>query len=301
MDVQPPVSVITPSYNQGQFLGAAIDSVLAQDYPRIEYLVVDGGSSDSSLDVLRSYDNRVRWISEPDRGQADAINKGVTLTRGELVAWMNADDVYTPGAIGRAVAVLQAHQQAALVYGQAEFMDHRGNALGPSSHVRPFSLDQLIHDLDFVVQPATLFRRDAFLAVGGLDPDLHYCLDYDLWIKLALRYQVQYLPAVLAHARIYPTTKTASGGLKRLDEIEQMIRRYGRSHLPMFFYPRWFAPAGRPVGRRSPIAIGGSGPPRHGEVCCMVARYSCAKRVYAPNQMNQAAAPLGPENKMRIG
>jgi len=237
MDVQPPVSVITPSYNQGQFLGAAIDSVLAQDYPRIEYLVVDGGSSDSSLDVLRSYDNRVRWISEPDRGQADAINKGVTLTRGELVAWMNADDVYAPGAIGRAVAVLQAHQQAALVYGQAEFMDHRGNALGPSSHVRPFSLDQLIHDLDFVVQPATLFRRDAFLAVGGLDADLHYCLDYDLWIKLALRYQVQYLPAVLAHARIYPTTKTASGGLKRLDEIEQMIRRYGRSHLPMFFYP----------------------------------------------------------------
>ena len=187
------------------------------------------------------------------------------------------------------------------MYGQAEFMDHRGNALGPSSHVRPFSLDQLIHDLDFVVQPATLFRRDAFLAVGGLDADLHYCLDYDLWIKLALRYQVQYLPAVLAYARIYPTTKTASGGLKRLDEIEQMIRRYGRSHLPMFFYPEmvracwaagWQAVANRDWRQWAS---------RHGEVCCMVARYSCAKRVYAPNQMNQTAAPLGPENKMRIG
>jgi glycosyltransferase involved in cell wall biosynthesis len=234
---QPLVSIITPSYNQGQFLSAAIESVLSQDYPQIEYLVVDGGSTDASLDVLRSYGERVRWISEPDHGQADAINKGVRLTRGTLVAWMNADDVYTPGAIARAVEVLQAHPQAALVYGQAEFIDRAGAVLGPCRHVRPYSLKQLIHDLDFIVQPATVFRRDAFLAVGGLDVDLRYCLDYDLWIKLALRYDVQYLPAVLARARIYPETKTASGGLARLDEIERMIQRYGRSHLPMFFYP----------------------------------------------------------------
>jgi glycosyltransferase involved in cell wall biosynthesis len=235
-DEQPLVSIITPSFNQGAFLAAAIDSVLGQEYPYIEYLVVDGGSSDASLDVLRSYGARLRWLSEPDGGQADAINKGVALTRGELVAWLNADDVYAPGAIARMVAGLRSYPRAALAYGQAEFIDQAGREIGPCPQVQPFSLDRLIHYLDFIVQPATLFRRDALLAVGGLDAGLHYCLDYDLWIRLALRYPVVYLPAVLAQARVYPATKTASGGMARLDEIERMIRRYGRRRLPMLFY-----------------------------------------------------------------
>jgi glycosyltransferase involved in cell wall biosynthesis len=233
---QPLVSIITPSFNQSTFLAAAIDSVLGQEYPQIEYLVVDGGSTDDSLGVLRSYGARVRWLSEPDGGQADAINKGVALTRGELVAWLNADDVYAPGAIARMVAAAQSRPRAALVYGQAEFIDRAGRVLGPCPQVQPFNLDRLIHYLDFIVQPATLFRRDAFLAVGGLDAGLHYCLDYDLWIKLSLCYPVVYLPAVLAQARVYPATKTASGGLARLDEIERMIRRYGRRRVPMLFY-----------------------------------------------------------------
>jgi len=236
LEAQPLVSIITPSFNQGAFIAATIDSVLAQDYPRLEYLVVDAGSTDTTLELLRSYGERVRWISEPDHGQADAINKGITLTRGAIVAWLNADDLYLAGAVARAVAELQAHPQAALVYGQAEFIDRNGALLGPCAQVEPFSLDRLINDLDFIVQPATFFRRDAFLAVGGLDAQLRYCLDYDLWIKLAVRYQVRYLPELLARVRIYPTTKTASGGLERLEEIERMIGRYGRRRLPALFY-----------------------------------------------------------------
>ena len=233
---QPLVSIITPSLNQAAFIEAAIESVLAQDYPNIEYIVVDGGSTDGTLDILRRYGERVRWISEPDAGQSDAINKGVRLTQGEILAWMNADDQYAPQAVSRAVAELQAHSQAALVYGHAEFTDQAGRVIAPCVRVEPFDLYRLLHSLDYIVQPTTFFRRDAFLAVGGLDSSLRYCLDYDLWIKLALRYQVRYLPELLARVRVYPATKTASGGLERLNEIERMVRRYGRRRLPEMFY-----------------------------------------------------------------
>lgn len=232
----PLVSIVTPSFNQGEFIADAIDSVLAQDYSAIEYLVVDGGSTDATLDVLRGYGQQVRWISERDAGQADAINKGFARARGAILAWLNADDRYLPGAVVHAVAALQAQPQAALAYGQADFIDRAGRLLGPCSQVEPFSLDRLIHQLDFIVQPAAFFRSEAFAAVGALDQSLRYCLDYDLWIRLAQRYSVCYLPARLAQVRVYPETKTASGGLPRLDEIERMIARYGRRRLPMLFY-----------------------------------------------------------------
>jgi glycosyltransferase involved in cell wall biosynthesis len=233
---QPLVSIVTPSFNQGAFIEATIESVLAQGYPRIEYLVVDGGSTDGTLDMLRRYKERVRWISEPDAGQADAINKGFRLTRGQILAWLNADDLYIPQAVSRAVEEFQAHPEAALVYGRAEFIDRAGHVIGPCTQVEPFDLQRLIHQLDFIVQPATFFRRESFMEAGELDSTLRYCLDYDLWIRLALRSPVRYLPEVLARARIYPETKTASGGMDRLDEIEHMIRRYGRRRLPALFY-----------------------------------------------------------------
>jgi glycosyltransferase involved in cell wall biosynthesis len=232
----PLVSIITPSFNQGAFIAEAIESVLAQDYPNIEYLIVDGGSRDSTLDVLRRYQQRVRWLSEPDGGQADAINKGLALTRGDIVAWLNSDDVYAPGAVSRAVEAILAHPAAALVYGQAEVIDRSGAVIGPHPYIEPFDLQRLIHHLDFIVQPATFFRRAPLMAVGGLDAGLHYCLDYDLWIKLALRHSVHFIPEVLARERVYSERKTASGGLERLKEIERMIRRYGRPILPSFYY-----------------------------------------------------------------
>lgn len=232
----PLVSIITPSFNQGEFIAATIDSVLTQDYPAIEYLVVDGGSTDGTLDVLRSYGARLNWISEPDQGQADAVNKGIARTQGAIVAWLNADDLYVPGAVARGVAELEAHPNAALVYGNAEFIDRAGTVLGPCPQVEPFDLARLLHHLDFIVQPATFFRRAAFERVGGLDVGLRYCLDYDLWLRLARQSAVRYSATPLAQARIYPETKTASGGLARLDEIERMVRRYGRNMLPNLFY-----------------------------------------------------------------
>ncbi|MGA3056482.1 MAG: glycosyltransferase family 2 protein [Candidatus Limnocylindrales bacterium] len=229
------VAIVTPSYNQAPFIEKAIESVLAQEYPNLDYLVVDAGSTDGTLDILRSFGDRVRWISEPDTGQGEGVDKGIRLTQGEIIGWLNADDLYAPGAVSSAVDALGGSQSAPGVYGNATFIDADGREIGPCTHVEPFSLTRLINYLDFIVQPATFFRRSAYQSAGGLDWGLRYCLDYDLMIRLGRQAPLLYLPRVQAFVRVYPSTKTASGGLPRLDEIERMIRRHGRGSLPRFF------------------------------------------------------------------
>jgi glycosyltransferase involved in cell wall biosynthesis len=233
----PLVSIVTPSFNQGEFIADAIDSVLAQDYPAIEYIVMDGGSTDSTLDVLRSYGDRIRWTSGPDGGQSDAIHRGFLAGSGEYIAWLNSDDRYVPGAISSAVSELAVEPSAGLVYGWAEYLDRAGAVTGRCMEIEPWNLQRLVEVIDFVAQPASLFRRDAYLAVGGLDPTLHYAMDYDLWIRLGSRYPVRFLPHVMAQARIYGDTKTSTGGLSRLEEIERMVRRHGGRGLPKAYRP----------------------------------------------------------------
>jgi glycosyltransferase involved in cell wall biosynthesis len=234
---QPLVTIVTPSFNQGEFIADAIESVLGQDYPAIEYIVVDGGSTDSTLHVLRGYGDRVRWTSGPDGGQADAIRRGFLAGSGEYLAWLNSDDRYVAGAISAAVAELAANPTAALVYGQGEFIDRDGTGARPCEHIEPWNLERLVGTTNFLLQPATLFRREAYLAIGGLDTTLRYIMDYDLWIRLGTRYPVRFLPRVLAQARVYDETKTVTGGLPRLEEMERMIRRNGGRGLPKLFRP----------------------------------------------------------------
>jgi glycosyltransferase involved in cell wall biosynthesis len=232
---QPLVTIVTPSFNQGEFIADAIESVLAQDYPAIEYIVMDGGSTDSTLDVLRSYGDRVRWTSGPDGGQSDAIHRGFLAGSGEFIAWMNSDDRYVPGAISAAVADMALDPTAGLLYGQGEFIDRGGAVIGPADHIEPWDLKRLIGTTNFLLQPATVFRREAYMAIGGIDTSLHYVMDYDLWIRLGSRYPVRYLPRLLAQARVYGETKTATGGLPRLEEMERMIRRNGGGGIPKAF------------------------------------------------------------------
>jgi glycosyltransferase involved in cell wall biosynthesis len=232
----PLVSVVTPSFNQGGWIEEAIRSVLDQDYPHIEYLVMDGGSSDGTLDVLRRYDGRFVWTSGPDGGQAQALRTGFARTRGDILGWLNADDAYQPGTIARAVAAFAASPQAGLVFGNAEFMDAGGNPLGHAAQVTPLDDARRLLDLgDCVVQPAAFFRRAAYDAVGGLDADLHWTMDYDLWLRLVQRSPARHLDQTLARVRCTPTTKTASGGWKRLAEIEAVVRRHGGDRLPAWF------------------------------------------------------------------
>ncbi len=201
-----PVTIVTPSYNQAPFLEATIRSVLEQDYPDIEYLVIDGGSTDGTLDILRRYQRRLTWISERDAGQSDALNKGFRRAKGQIVAWLNSDDVYLPGAVRRAVEFLEQHPAAAMVYGEADCIDESGKLLG-SYFSRHFDLAELALSC-FVCQPTVFLRRTAVGDVGWLDPSLHYAMDYDLWIRLAQKYPVAYLPEKLACYRAHAAAKT---------------------------------------------------------------------------------------------
>jgi glycosyl transferase family 2 len=231
----PLVSIVTPSLNQGRFVLDTIRSVLGQDYPRIEYLVVDGGSTDGTLATLARHDGALRWISEPDGGQAAAVNKGLRMASGEILGWLNSDDVYEPGAVSAAVAYLREHPETALVYGDAILIDASGRELGPCTHVEPPDVQRLIHAGDYIVQPAAFFRRAAFEAVGGLDESLHWALDYDLWLKIARRFPLAYLPRKLARCRQTGENKTVRGGFDRLAEIERVGRRHGAAGLPAGF------------------------------------------------------------------
>lgn len=234
-DTLPRVSLVTPSYNGMPYLRAAVDSVLGQDYPHIEYLVMDGGSTDGTIELLAAYGDRVRWHSEPDAGQADAIARGFAQTNGTLLGWLNADDVLKPGAVRAAVAALQAHPQAALVYGNADFIDAHGITIGPCTVVEPYSRQRLLHYGDYIVQPAALFTRQAYAAVGGLDRSLHWAMDWDLWIRLARHAEVIYIQTELASYRWLGSNKTAEGGLARLKEVAAVARRYGCNGLPAYF------------------------------------------------------------------
>jgi GT2 family glycosyltransferase len=202
----PLVSVVTPSYNQAPFLETTIRSVLEQDYPSVEYFVMDGGSNDASVDLIRKYADRLRgWVSEKDRGQGDAINKGLARATGEIVAWLNSDDYYLPKAISSAVKTFQQNPDAALVYGDMLAVDQNGQTLNVLRYAQ-YSLEDLLC-FQIIGQPAVFFRREAYEQAGGLDVNFHYMLDHLLWIRIAQESKIVYVPQTWAAARFHPQAK----------------------------------------------------------------------------------------------
>ena len=223
----PLVSVVIPSFQQARFLREAIDSVLSQSYGRIEVLVVDGGSTDGSVEVLNGYGPRIWYRSRADGGQAQAINEGFRRSRGELLAWLNSDDFYYPGAVETAVAALTRHRDAALVYGEGNLVDERGALLGRFPETVPFDLWRLLHVADYILQPTVFMRRDALFRSGLLDESLRWGFDWDLWIRLGQQRPLVHVPELLAASRLHGATKTATGGVPRLRELLRMLRAHG--------------------------------------------------------------------------
>jgi glycosyltransferase involved in cell wall biosynthesis len=232
----PTISIVTPSYQHATFIEATITSVLGQDYPALEYLVADGGSTDGTIEILRKYQSRLDWFSEPDHGQTDAINKGFRRTSGEILGWLNSDDEYAPGALKTAGEFFAANPDVGLLYGDANFIDARGKTLAPCAHIEPFDRRRLLNYCDFIVQPAAFFRRSLFQAVGGLDDSLHWAMDYDFWLKASAAARCQFIPRVLANYRWLHTSKTGIGGPPRLAEVELVARRHGAPGLPAHFH-----------------------------------------------------------------
>jgi glycosyltransferase involved in cell wall biosynthesis len=229
----PRVSIVTPSYNQGQFIEETIRSVLLQGYPDLEYIIMDGGSTDGSVEIIRKYTPWLAyWVSEKDNGQSAAINKGFRQVSGGILAWLNSDDVYLPNAFGTIVPAMVNRADTALIYGDVEAIDRSGLFLRQFGHIRSFSMDWMLTQGNIIMQPGAFFRAEYFWAVGALDETLNNVMDYDLWIRLGQQYDVQYVPVSLAQARLYAETKTASTGKRRFTEIEQTVRKYGAKHLP---------------------------------------------------------------------
>ncbi len=220
----PRVSIVTPSLNQGRFLEATIESVLAQTYPNIEYLVMDGGSSDNTLQLLRRYEGRLRFCSAADGGQSDAVNQGFHLTQGELFGFLNADDLYLPDAVEKAVAEFAGNPGAAAVAGEAYLVDEESRRLGRYPCGTP-DLARLSREC-VLCQPAVFLRRQVFEEVGLLNPALHFALDYDLWIRIAKRYPIHRTEAYLAACRVHPGAKTQARRREALRESIEVVRTH---------------------------------------------------------------------------
>jgi glycosyltransferase involved in cell wall biosynthesis len=244
------VSVVTPSFNQGCFIEETIESVLSQDYKPVEYWVIDGGSNDETLDILNRYGNRLDWVSEKDNGQADAINKGWKRARGDILAWLNSDDIYLPGALSTAVAFLQAHPEFGAVYGEGYHIQEDGKVI-ERYPTEPFDRQRLVETC-YICQPTVFVRKTVLQEIGFLDENLRYCMDYDLWFRIARRYDFGYLPEFLACTRFYGETKTLGQRVQVHREILHMIYRHNRSVPASWVYGYAHALLEKRVSRATP-------------------------------------------------
>jgi len=219
--MQPNITIITPSLNQGKYIEETIKSVLDQDYDDVEYIVVDGGSNDGTIDVLKKYGSQLEWISEPDDGQADAINKGFRMAKGDIISWINSDDVLIPGALEKVAAFFRQNPQTDMIYGKSNFIDSAGKTVG-TYPTEPFDYERLAV-FNFISQPSVFFKRDVFEKVGGLDARLQFSFDLDFWLKIGKTYPVEYLEEFLSCYRLHPESKTVDSAYAEKNHKEGLF------------------------------------------------------------------------------
>lgn len=219
-------TIVVPSFNQADYLPACLDSLLDQNDVDLEILVYDGGSTDGSREIIERHADRLAyWQSQPDDGQAAAIRAGFDRATGEVLGWLNSDDILMPGALAHARDALQGNPDAGLVYGDAVWIDSQGESIRPKREIS-FDWNIFAYGYCYIPQPSAFFRREAYLAAGGVDPSFRCCMDYDLWHRLAKGGKVIHIPLFLSGLRDHPGTKTNQ--LKEVFSREHEIlrRRY---------------------------------------------------------------------------
>lgn len=230
----PRITVVTPSFNQGPFIKETIESVLGQGYPDLEYLVMDGGSTDGTIEILKGYGSRLKWVSEKDRGQSDAINKGIRRSTGEIVAYLNSDDLYEKGALEKAARYFTSRPESLWMTGRCRIIDINGAEVRQAiTAYKNFLLGRYSYKMllvtNFISQPATFMGRRAFDEFGLFDETQHRVMDYDYWLRLGKRQPPGVLEDYLASFRVHPGSKTSSSFKSTFREELEVARGYSGS------------------------------------------------------------------------
>lgn len=220
-------SIVVPSYNQGRFIEETIRSVLDQDYPEKELIVIDGGSTDGTVDVIRRYEDRIAyWVSEGDRGQAHAVNKGFAVATGDIFGWQNSDDVYLPGAFRKVASEIAARPEAEVYFGHIRFLDEDGVAVDENRAV-PVRMFNLLYDGSLVRNQAAFFRRSVWETVGGLDENFRFCMDRDFFLRAAhLGTDFFVVREFLGAFRVHGESKTSTLQAARREEDDRLLETY---------------------------------------------------------------------------
>jgi glycosyltransferase involved in cell wall biosynthesis len=244
--VKPTFSIVTPSFNQAAYIGRTIESVLGQSGGfDVEHWIIDGGSTDGTLDLLRGYGERIKWLSEPDRGQVDAVNKGFRRVGGDIVGWLNSDDVYEPGAFEKVAAAFERAPDAKWCFGLCRVIDEddrevrRGVTAYKNSWIRTYSHKRLLV-CDFISQPAVFLKRDLFWELGFLDEDLDWAFDYEYWLRIGRRYEPAIIDGYVASFRWHPESKTSNLFARAEGAALRVARRYARGHRLYYWRHVWF-------------------------------------------------------------
>lgn len=230
----PKISIITPTLNQSQFIVQTIDSVLSQNYPNLEYFVIDGGSTDATIDILKSYSDRLVWISEKDKGQADAINKGIHMASGEIIAFLNSDDYYFPGVLEKVASIFQSNPTGNWLTGSYRIVNSNNQSIQPfiveyKNFLRNHSSMRTLRLANYIVQPSTFWRNNVHSEIGFFDDKLRFAFDYDFWLKLQSKFKPICTNEPFTAFRIHTESKGGKEYRNQFDEELRVLRRYTTS------------------------------------------------------------------------
>lgn len=221
----PKISIVTVSYNQCEFIEDNIKSVINQNYPNIEHIIIDAGSTDGTLDIIKKYDTHLNWISEPDKGQSDGLNKGFKKATGEIIGWVNSDDKLAKNALFKVGDFFIKNPSEIAVIGNQILIDEKGEHLRTIKS-RPYTYDYLLNHAKGITQNSTFFKRSVFDKIGYIDESLHYAMDRDLFIRIASIKEMVYIPESLAEFRLQPNAKTSEGSYKFAKELIKIRKKY---------------------------------------------------------------------------
>ena len=232
----PALSIVTPSFNQDNFIEETIRSVLLQGYPNLEYMIIDGKSTDKSLEIIKRYERWLTfWVSEPDSGQSEAINKGWRRSKGEILAWINSDDFYEANALEKIALFFLKYKDTDMIYGDCNIIDERGNFI-KNAPTQEFCINSLVTNKWFIPQQSTFIKRKVYEGIGELNEKLHLVMDWEYWLRIALNNcKIKYYPELLSNFRVYAYAKTSSqsvlSGKEKLFVLNSIYKNKRYEHI----------------------------------------------------------------------